>query len=125
MVWGHDLATSIHALRICDPDHTLYPDRHAATRIADLRVREDITAPVKVHTLRQSFATHLLENGTDLRYIQTLLGHASSKTTEIPALSLSKCTRMLAPKPLARTEPLGILGPVINDGWTIGEINHI
>jgi site-specific recombinase XerD len=51
--------------------------------VKEAAIRVGVIKNVTLHMFRHSFATHLLEEGVDLRYIQSLLGHSSSKTTEI------------------------------------------
>jgi len=96
--------------RLARPARWLFPGRELDHPVSVATLQEacrvatraaGLSKPVTVHTLRHSFATHLLEAGTDIRIIQVLLGHARLATT---ARYAQVATRMIAgtPSPLDR-----------------------
>ena len=61
---------------------TAYPIRTLQQIFSTAKQKAGIGKEVGIHSLRHSFATHLLDKGTDIKYIKDLLGHFDIKTTE-------------------------------------------
>jgi integron integrase len=93
---------------------------HANPSVLDRTIRSaarraEIPKRVTAHTLRHSFATHVLEAGHDIRQLQTLLGHSALKTTMIythvmnrPSVSVTSPLDRLGTEPLDRLAPVGV-----------------
>lgn len=104
--------------RVERPRHWLFPgdrpDRHITANAVALECRHaqricKISKPITPHSLRHAFAVHLLEQGTDVRTIQLLLGHRSLATT-------AKYLRIATSKVCSTTSPLDLLPrPVLTE----------
>ena len=82
--------------------HHVYPDT-LGRAVKRAVARAGIIKPVSCHTLRHSFATHLLERGYDIRTVQELLGHSDVSTTMIYTHVMNKGARGVK-SPLDRLE---------------------
>jgi len=89
--------------------HTFYPTRTIQRIFQLAKEKARISKAVGIHSLRHSFATHLLEKGTDIKYIKELLGHFSIKTTE----------RYLH---VSKKQLINIISP-LDDLWRTGKID--
>jgi len=105
------LETLRHWWRTDRPQHWLFPGKSAAKPITRHAVEKacqeaysrcGISKPITPHSFRHAFAVHMLENGTDVRTIQLLLGHRSLSTT-------ANYLRIATTKVCAATSPLDLL----------------
>ena len=103
VLWGFpNVKLSIDPRSRIERQHHLYEER--LQRVIMLAsAAAQIIKPVSVHTLRHSFATHLLQGGTDIRTVQELLAHSNVSTTMI-------YTHVLKVAAGGTASPLGTLG---------------
>lgn len=80
-------------------EHGKYSQRSVQQIMKSSLKKAGVESPASVHTLRHSYATHLLENGVDIRIIKELLGHNHIKTTEV-YMHIADVTKLTVTSPL-------------------------